>query len=381
MSTRLAAFLAALAGLAAGASVAGAQPVVYSMVIDQTLSGLDATTEFGVVTNGTLQGDWDAVTNTVGTRTALGWQFFPPLPFGATQNDLIPVGLDAGVSGPIQTETAGEFTMWLDQTAGTITMIGFFADLLAGQPVQLPVEVTLAPQTFRTAAPSFVYFGVPITVPVGELSVTVLTMNQVGGGVSGVLTPTGAGTFDFVVTPIVEVTGFADLLGTTIELPGVPAPLILTGQITVSGTSATLSSVQVISQGQTTPVGTALPEFPLELPTLTTGVTAGVLMNLVLDEITTALEGTLTLECNGERSCRPDLTTGAIPGLGGYGVPNGVLNYDDFFYYLAQFASGNLAVADLTAGAIPGAPGYGVPNGVINNDDFFYYLSLFAAGC
>jgi len=34
MSTRLAAFLAALAGLAAGASVAGAQPVVYSMVID-----------------------------------------------------------------------------------------------------------------------------------------------------------------------------------------------------------------------------------------------------------------------------------------------------------------------------------------------------------
>ncbi len=79
--------------------------------------------------------------------------------------------------------------------------------------------------------------------------------------------------------------------------------------------------------------------------------------------------------------CEPDVTTFAIPGSAGYGVPNGVLNNDDFFYYLSQFASGNLAVADLTAGAIPGAPGYGVPNGVINNDDFFYYLSLFAAGC
>jgi hypothetical protein len=79
--------------------------------------------------------------------------------------------------------------------------------------------------------------------------------------------------------------------------------------------------------------------------------------------------------------CEPDLTTGAIPGQPGYGTPNGVLNNDDFFYYLAQFAGGNVAVADLTTGAIPGQPGYGVPNGVINNDDFFYYLGLFAAGC
>ncbi|MEZ6234983.1 MAG: GC-type dockerin domain-anchored protein [Phycisphaerales bacterium] len=83
----------------------------------------------------------------------------------------------------------------------------------------------------------------------------------------------------------------------------------------------------------------------------------------------------------GGPTCEPDLTTGAIAGLPGYGVPNGVLNNDDFFYYLAQFAAGNVAVADLTTGAIAGQPGYGVPNGVINNDDFFYYLAIFAAGC
>ena len=80
-------------------------------------------------------------------------------------------------------------------------------------------------------------------------------------------------------------------------------------------------------------------------------------------------------------ACIPDLTTGAIPGQPGYGVPNGVVNNDDFFFYLGAFAAGNVAVADLTTGAIPGQPGYGTPNGVINNDDFFYYLSLFAAGC
>ncbi len=80
-------------------------------------------------------------------------------------------------------------------------------------------------------------------------------------------------------------------------------------------------------------------------------------------------------------ACPPDLTLSAIPGQPGYGVPNGVLNNDDFFYYLAQFAAGNLAVADLTTTAIPATPGYGVPNGILNNDDFFYYLALFSQGC
>jgi hypothetical protein len=83
----------------------------------------------------------------------------------------------------------------------------------------------------------------------------------------------------------------------------------------------------------------------------------------------------------GGGGCDPDITTGAVPGQPGYGVPNGVLNNDDFFYFLAQFSAGNLAVADVTTGAVPGQPGYGVPNGVINNDDFFYFLAIFAAGC
>jgi len=39
--------------------------------------------------------------------------------------------------------------------------------------------------------------------------------------------------------------------------------------------------------------------------------------------------------------------------------------------------SGNLAVADMTTTAIPGSPGYGVPNGLLNNDGFFQYLAVF----
>ena len=48
---------------------------------------------------------------------------------------------------------------------------------------------------------------------------------------------------------------------------------------------------------------------------------------------------------------------------------------------LTEFGAGNLAVADLTTGAVPGQAGYGVPDGVLSGDDFFFYLDLYAAGC
>ena len=37
--------------------------------------------------------------------------------------------------------------------------------------------------------------------------------------------------------------------------------------------------------------------------------------------------------------------------------------------------------ADLTGCTNPNDPCYGVPNGVVDADDFFYYLDLFVQGC
>lgn len=37
--------------------------------------------------------------------------------------------------------------------------------------------------------------------------------------------------------------------------------------------------------------------------------------------------------------------------------------------------------ADLTTSALPGSPGFGVPNGSLTNDDFFCFLLLFTEGC
>lgn len=78
--------------------------------------------------------------------------------------------------------------------------------------------------------------------------------------------------------------------------------------------------------------------------------------------------------------CAADFTNTAIAGTEGYGIPNNVVNNDDFFFYLSEFAAGSWR-ADLTTSALAGAPGFGDPNGLVTNDDFFYYLTEYVNGC
>lgn len=51
------------------------------------------------------------------------------------------------------------------------------------------------------------------------------------------------------------------------------------------------------------------------------------------------------------------------------------LGQADVFAYVEDYAAGGLA-ADLTT-AGPDAAGWGVPDGVVGTEDFFYFLSLF----
>lgn len=80
-------------------------------------------------------------------------------------------------------------------------------------------------------------------------------------------------------------------------------------------------------------------------------------------------------------TCPADLTGSSNPNNPGYGVPDGIVDASDFFYYLDQFAAGNLAAADLTGSSDPNSPSYGVPDGTLDASDFFFYLTLFGAGC
>ncbi|MEZ6234255.1 MAG: GC-type dockerin domain-anchored protein [Phycisphaerales bacterium] len=123
---------------------------------------------------------------------------------------------------------------------------------------------------------------------------------------------------------------------------------------------------------------TRTPAVSLPPPCTTFPVSPGNITPIAADHRPVIVDYILPLAMT---ACPADLTTSAIPGQPGYGVPDGILNNNDFFYYLNEFAAGNLAVADLTTGAVQGQPGYGVPNGILDNNDFFYYLAIFAAGC
>lgn len=79
--------------------------------------------------------------------------------------------------------------------------------------------------------------------------------------------------------------------------------------------------------------------------------------------------------------CRGDLTGSSNPQDPSYGVPDGDVDAEDFFFYLDQFAGANLAGADLTGSSDPFASDYGLPNLVIDSNDFFYYLDVFVRGC
>lgn len=72
--------------------------------------------------------------------------------------------------------------------------------------------------------------------------------------------------------------------------------------------------------------------------------------------------------------CPVDYTTTGNPNDPLYGVPNGIVDSNDFFFYLDAFAD-DRELADLTGN------GYCMPDGIIDSDDFFLFLDLFVFGC
>jgi hypothetical protein len=81
------------------------------------------------------------------------------------------------------------------------------------------------------------------------------------------------------------------------------------------------------------------------------------------------------------RVCGVDFTGSPDPLSPDYGFSDGVLDAADFFFFLDQFALGNLADADLTESSDPSDAAYGVPDGALDSSDLFYFLDLFVGGC
>lgn len=75
-------------------------------------------------------------------------------------------------------------------------------------------------------------------------------------------------------------------------------------------------------------------------------------------------------------TCEADLSGSLNPNDPGFGVPDGITDGVDFFFFLSLFSAGDLA-ADVTGSIDPNNASFGVPDGLLDGSDFFYYLALF----
>lgn len=278
-------------------TVSLAVPVQYDFALKPAQSGLNATVSVNFTSGGTLIGDYNADTNPNGTRTKPG--IFGS--FGATENLSVAITLGVGVNGHPMTRSSGGFRMTFDPALGVASISDYAVNLLADGPEALTASVSLQTESFRTRNPTSVYPGnVPITIPVGQLMLNSLTATQVGAASPGVLTPTGPNEYDFVVTPLVQLAGSIDVLGTMMDLPGTPTLLPITGHLVVSGDTAEVTSMQPLDLSQAADPNIAIPQQTLALPTvLPPGQTANVLLDLTLDHVTATVSGMIDSRANG----------------------------------------------------------------------------------
>ena len=341
--------LLALTAVLAG----GTDAQTYTLAIDPQASGLTAAMGFDVDTAGSLIGDWIPDTNPAGTRTKPG--LFGT--FGSDENLPVAVALGIALAGDLDTMTGGSLGVTLDTGAGLITIEGLAADLLAGGPAALPATLSLSPESFRTRQPDSVYLGIPLDLPIGDLTIVGLTLTQVGTA-PGALVEIEPGRYGFAVAGAAEMAGMVEMLGVPTEIPPTPMALVLSGEIVIAGETATLTSVQSFDLNDIQNPGALLPEFPMDVPTiLPPGETAHLLMNLVLEQVATSLVGDLTLSASGS----------VAPCAGDFNA-DGAVDTRDVIAFLNAWSAGE-AGADFN------------DDGVIDTRDVVAFLNAWAGSC
>ncbi|MFI4881269.1 MAG: GC-type dockerin domain-anchored protein [Phycisphaerales bacterium JB064] len=341
------------ASLALLATAAAACAQTYDMALTDA-SGLDGSLLIGIDTTGSLIGDWDPDTNPTGTRTKPG--LFGS--FGATENVPVPASVGLAIGDDLMAGSSGGFSLVLDTAEGEATVSGAVFDLLGGGSLALPAEISLSFDSFRTRAPDSTFIGgFPITLPLGELSLTALHFTQTEAAI-GMLTPTGPDAWSLAIALPGELTGEVDALGSPLELPPTPALLPLAGTVTLVGGELVFSAGASLEQDSTQEPMTALPPIPLPLPTiLPAGSTANLVANLMLDELSVGFVADIVVEARGEAaSCSVDCDG------------DGTLTVFDFLCFLSLFDMGDPA-ADCDG------------DGTLTLFDFLCFQSAFDRGC
>lgn len=300
-----------------------AQAEYYSLVIDPGASGFAADVAVELQTVGTLIGDYDPETNPTGTRTKPGLIGS----FGPTENVAVPASIGAALDGNPSSDTVGGAELRIDWDAGTVQIANFHADFVDEQAITIPIVVTVGFDSFRTRSPDSLYIGAQFPLPLGDAVLSQLMVVQTGEAVSAPLTPIGPGLYSFTLVPTVELTAAVSFLGTDAPLPATPLPLPLIGTIAVEEGSVVVSSSSDFELDQALEPGVAIPQFPLDLPTiLPPGGAAHLLLDLVLSSTSILFVGSSAIEGLGSPITPGDCNADTQVDLGDWGSWLGCLS-------------------------------------------------------
>jgi len=281
--------LSALQPMTAGAAT-------YSFTLAPAGTSLSGTVTVAAGTAGFLVGDYEAEINPTGTRTKPG--LFGP--FGGAENLPVPVELAPGLQGAIESVPTGSLVLEVDESTGRVILSGLSVNFLPAGPAVVPSELTLAYDSFRTRTPDSLFIGgFPLTLPLGGTELSALAAAQIGSA-AGALSGLGSGLYDFSISTVLLLSGsFESALG-SIALPPLPVPYTLIGRIGLAGEEAMLTASSALAFSNESALGIELPSLPFPLPTiLPPGATAGLLLELTVDSLTTELSTSFALAAPG----------------------------------------------------------------------------------
>ncbi len=327
-----------------------------AFVSDDAQSSVVGSNAVTIGTSGTLIGDFDPVTNPGGTQTRPGI-------FGGSGNQPVPLTVEAVAGSAFDLTPSAGFTLSYDLGALSADLSGFSVDVLGGEIVVATLEATLGLTTFRTFNPNFLVPGIPVTLPLGEVTIDLLTVLQTGpGALPGVLVPNGDGTYALaaVVPAELSFSVTTGLGGPLSSVQAVQLPVAGTLDPTVSPTRVEVS-VDLGAFDQAIPTDGLPPieDLPFELPVL--NGTAGLLLTLVIDSAGVAGSGAVSIVALGQG---PTGCNGAD-----LAAPLGQLTFADITAFLGAFNALDPA-ADLAA-----------PFGSFTFADIGAFLAAFSSGC
>ena len=192
--------------------------------VDSSQSYISGEFEQSTYMPGTLIGNWVPKTNPEGTSTIPGiW--------GGSGNNLIGCDLTPSLGGPYYSSSTGGLEVALDTVNNQMTLNNLQLSAFEDGPASFPVTLGMLYETFRTVQPDSLFPGdIPINIPLGEGSMTILQFDQ-EFEVTAELLPIDAQSWSYVVDIPVSITLELVLLGTPTGPLVSPGVLQLTGSV------------------------------------------------------------------------------------------------------------------------------------------------------